>query len=615
MVTPSGLAGSSNLEISGPLARRLEIEFKDPIEDEGLYVINVIIKNPLDDSAGLGALEKIEYESVGLGDTAESRIDVSLEEVRLADTLGTPLGSAPGRIVVDKIELIEIGTSSNPGYMNANLKIGYQGDTHIADSSGPDAFNEDLGTILINGDMVNSSIVNLRGGIESVTVTGDMKRDSSYSYDRVYANIIVARDPIQRVEVIGDLVDSFVGYEPFIVLDDADGNNTGEYPNFINPADSEIGEIDRLIVRGDFTIDLLDDNDNRQLAVYKSLKEMIVGGDYDARINLRGNSNPTDRWYVGDSLVAGAFFQIEPMFDWQGLAAVNTNNNGGLWSGEFFVDLVSYPEEYPDLSADIGGGAFGRVPFVIHGEDSTPPDRSTFLLNPLITNPPVFDQMDVRWYGEIAADGVDQSGGPYATPLAAETDDMPVIVEHWRFAGTSCDTAVGADSCSCTDDDWEDVSHEWSWEVLGDDRIVRLVRDPALPVIDHLTPEVGEEVLGSPTPIGGVTPVVREVRRVYRVRPRVRTSDNRMLLRSVVDGGTQPVDDPNPGSGYWDCPLDESYIVILLEDTFGLRALDLSGDGNVGTEDVLEWMLVPTDLDQSGSADTTDLLHIMNNVE
>lgn len=362
---------------------------------------------------------------------------------------------------------------------------------------------------------------------------------------------------------------------------------------------TSVGTLETLL--GGFT--------SNSASVLGSLDLLRVAGDFDADLTINSALPAAERWGIGGSLLAGGVIDL-PTSGLAGNIVVNAADGSGTWDGDVLVGAATLADEYATISASLGGGAVGVVPFATHGEDSSPASGSTFGLSPNIQNPPVFDEMNVRWYGEIQAAGVAQVGGPYVDAAAADAGGMPVIVEVWRDAGPCSNQLIQTD-CDCNDDLWADVSHQWEWEVLNNDRLVRLVRGHALTPIQSLTPEVTGPV--GPVPIGPIGNVSRPMRDVYRVRPRVDVNGDTLLRSVLPGGGTADVAVPSVSNSYWNCPLDGNYRVIVAEDLSGLRALDLTANGGVGLEDTVEWLFSPVDLDGSGEADIEDLAHILHN--
>ncbi len=78
-----------------------------------------------------------------------------------------------------------------------------------------------------------------------------------------------------------------------------------------------------------------------------------------------------------------------PVAGVEGELVINADNNGGVWNAPIHIGPPSDPDHllltgpnYPQTSAQLGGGAIGALPFGLHHASSSPPSNSTIVVDP-----------------------------------------------------------------------------------------------------------------------------------------------------------------------------------------------------------------------------------------
>lgn len=175
---------------------------------------------------------------------------------------------------------------------------------------------------------------------------------------------------------------------------------------------------------------------------------LIVSGDLDADVttlfsvnnsnggqpvvNIFGRFMEGRTFRIGLSLFSGVVFRVATPGGLQGQVIINGNGGTGVWTGSVTVGgtTLGPVPTYSSLSAPLGGGSVGLVPFRTHGADSWPATGTALTSGsaPSPSNP-----IRLRYYG----------------PIMWPAGSMPVIVEAGPLASpgtwinqTACFTAA-----------------------------------------------------------------------------------------------------------------------------------------------------------------------------
>ncbi len=143
---------------------------------------------------------------------------------------------------------------------------------------------------------------------------------------------------------------------------------------------------------------------------------LIVNGDLDADValvggiandnagnpvvNIAGRLMPGRTFKIGTTLHAGAQFRIGTPGGMQGQLLINAANSVGLWNGNVIVggNTLGPVPMYAAISANIGGGAVGHVPFHLHAADCWPTPGSVL---GTASAPKPATPIRMRWYGPV----------------------------------------------------------------------------------------------------------------------------------------------------------------------------------------------------------------------
>lgn len=345
-----------------------------------------------------------------------------------------------------------------------------------------------------------------------------------------------------------------------------DPNNA---PNILHP------EVNLISVRGDFQ--------SSTPQIYKRLGGLpnlldnggglAIDGDFDADMTVNEilyESNPDDtsnfsKMTIGDSMVTGSAIRLVD----EGLTVqivINNNNNGGVKNGTVYVDGNALDEEFAELPSDLGGGSVGVVPYNYHKFESSPQFGST-------TSPSTsLSQVDVFYYGPIIE----------SDPSALEA---PVILEraialYPAFCQDPCDS-------QCPTPNWVDISSGFDFDIIDN------TTNSAWPT---------RQLRISPKAFNGGT----FSSGFYRVRPNDVANENHLACNLLRAPSAPAVTIPRVKEH----ALDKA---ILCEENywFEVSSFDKNQNGQVESGDVPAWMLAPEDYNADSTADSEDLIILL----
>ena len=180
---------------------------------------------------------------------------------------------------------------------------------------------------------------------------------------------------------------------------------------------------------------------------------LVFGGTYSGTLDIAGAVNEEvdfDGGLTGTTTITGPL--THQVF-------INLSNHAAnVWTGPTSVNGVTLTNlpHYPQLPADIGGGAIGLGPFATHLEASDPPSGTTLISSTMCmtSNKPGPCEVTLEFYGPVTGPGGTANLG------AAFTVEC-------RTLGTS--------------NPWTDVSGAFyaEFDAVGDGRAVRIIPDPA----------------------------------------------------------------------------------------------------------------------------------------
>jgi hypothetical protein len=168
---------------------------------------------------------------------------------------------------------------------------------------------------------------------------------------------------------------------------------------------------------------------------YLEIDEIVIGNDLASSSTLYFEGVNT--FLVGRDMLGGAIFDGEldtnsviiiereydgvislPAAGLQGQIVVNNSddNTNGLWTSDIDVGSDPLLEGYTETASYVGGGAAGRVPFMLHDESCDPATGSSVTIYGMFPNQlgldcesRPFTKATLRMYGPVALDG----SGPY----------------------------------------------------------------------------------------------------------------------------------------------------------------------------------------------------------
>lgn len=318
-----------------------------------------------------------------------------------------------------------------------------------------------------------------------------------------------------------------------------------------------------------------------------------VGGDLDANITIRRQVEPRDGTDPAPITIAGEFKAgrtINIGTNLWGPFSPQNGDNGGIrinaaggLKGQVIVNsrndpattfafgapiavgtttLAAYVPHYPTLSSTLGGGAVGEVPFNLHKEDCLPangsgacsyPSRNWISCGSLTTD--IRDTLVLRHYGPIV---VENSGG-----------NAPVKVERQSLV-QQCNP-------NCTPAPWEDVTSQV---------------DICVAPTEGSTPRPREIWIARKRVNGVAQPWWGG----YQIQVSLMPNSTNPYLRS---SGTLAANSPII-AGY---PYSFG---TLCDELLGLSA------GGWTNDDIAAWGATPTDLNNDGVADASDLALLVN---
>ncbi len=279
-------------------------------------------------------------------------------------------------------------------------------------------------------------------------------------------------------------------------------------------------------------------------------------------VTVAGNYPATRTFRVGAGWAAGQTLTVSGPL--AGQVMLNSNDLGSTWTGAASANSVSLTPvpKYAALSSTLGGGAVGEVPFNLHKEDCLPangsgacsyPSRNWINCGSLTTD--IRDTLVLRHYGPIV---VENSGG-----------NAPVKVERQSLV-QQCNP-------NCTPAPWEDVTSQ-------------------------------VDICVAPTE--GSTPRPREI---WIARKRVNGVaqpwwGGYQIQVSLMPNSTNPYL-RSSGTLAANAPIIAGYpysFGTLCDELLGLSA------GGWTNDDIAAWGATPTDLNNDGVADASDLALLVN---
>lgn len=329
--------------------------------------------------------------------------NVGLRVVRLRITGDLGELGVSDEIVVTRIEDISVG-----GDIYADI---------IADPGGFTGPN-----VLLDGDWVEGSlIIGGSAGLRDIMINGSVGSSA------------------ESVDFWGDTIDLIdIGGDFWGRIGENDEGFTG-HP-----------DVELIDIGGDF-------NGSASMTL-NSLDSMVIGGDFDAEMTVSSVLASTAIYDIAGEFASTAELTL-PADGLEGQIIINTGNNSDPWDGEIVVGTTTLTNNYTTLSAELGGGAVGRVPYNFHQRESAAPtgidpDCSPYMNQHVVVayvSPDPFDSVTIAHYGPVKVNNAD---GTYPLALDFRVEFKPDY-NPTSWVGRSEDfevdfTQTGYDDASAT---------------------------------------------------------------------------------------------------------------------------------------------------------------------
>ncbi len=422
------------------------------------------------------------------------------------------------------------------------------------------SFRGDIGTVRCTGTS-QASVQADQGNINFIDVDGNMTGSVGALTGSLFtlvvdgdlgtsslSPVISARDEIRRVSV---------GRAWATILSTGNTATSGILRNVTTTSGPFVGTISARRMEG-----------NAQQS-----SGISIAGNLDANVTftdaliaqfvtVAGNYPATRTFRVGGGWAAGQTLTVSGPL--AGQVMLNANDLGSTWTGAASANSVSLTPvpKYAALSSALGGGAVGEVPFNLHKEDSLPANGSGACSYPSRNwvncgsgSTDIRDTLVLRHYGPIV---VQNSGG-----------NPPVKVERQSLV-QQCNPL-------CTPAPWEDVTTQV---------------DICVAPTEGSTPRPRELWIARKR----INGVAQTWWGGYQIRVSLMPNDTNPYLRS---SGTLAASAPII-AGY---PYSFG---TLCDELLGLSA------GGWTNDDIAAWGATPTDLNNDGVADASDLALLVN---
>lgn len=292
-----------------------------------------------------------------------------------------------------------------------------------------------IAQVIVDGSM-SGLIRSWLGSIQFVTIGGELRSDVSPTTVRVYA-----QDGIRELTAASIAA----------TVSANDNGGTGKLGRLVTTSGGCSGNI---VAEGIERFDAAQSNAAIDIAGDLSGELCARSGGFKVPVRIRGNvtstgkvraiggplinnSTSNGRVVIDGSLNASGFVSIEQTAGLNGPIIINSASTSGTWNGDVRVGplgsqtTVATGPHYSNLSADIGGGSVGLVPFHLHDLDCSPP-----LAGPLSSRTMLISEFCHQTYGSGECAPTPDLGGPIAPktlvlraygPIKAESATSPPV--------------------------------------------------------------------------------------------------------------------------------------------------------------------------------------------
>lgn len=267
---------------------------------------------------------------------------VGITRLRTVGDIGLATPNASDEIVVHSITLIECAGSI---YVPVRVLNG----------------GTDIGDVRVSSNL-QASITNPEGALGILTIGGSITGTSTA------ATQVFAASGIAELHCSGSV-------NEYVLIGDTNNPMPVLGYSFLNPTIWIEGNF-----AGNMSLSTLPEQSGTELPIIQ------IDGDLSGDIALSEATPPEPAPYgtvvairVGGDVTADASIAIVPAEGLQSQIDVNSEETGGDWEGPVSIDgkeidwLTTAGRlygQYPEKSADLGGGAVGLVPYKVHGTDS-----------------------------------------------------------------------------------------------------------------------------------------------------------------------------------------------------------------------------------------------------